>query len=287
MTGTDRSAGTLFVCPTPIGNLEDITIRVLKVLRTVDIIAAEDTRKTRILLARYHIRTPMTSCHRYNEASRIPYLLECLSQGQKVALLSDAGMPGISDPGERVINQALEAGFRVEVLPGPSATVTALVASGLPARRFAFEGFLPRKASERRRILERLCEEERTMVFFEAPHRLRDTLADLREILGGRRASVIRELTKIHEEVIRADLDTLEKHFLSQEPRGEIVIVVSGGGPAESQNWDSLRLQVETLERQGKRRSEAVREVAQAFGVSRSRLYQILLNEERPPVEGR
>ncbi|MBC7346655.1 MAG: 16S rRNA (cytidine(1402)-2'-O)-methyltransferase [Clostridia bacterium] len=281
-----KTTGTLYVCATPIGNLEDITLRVLRILRRVDLIAAEDTRKTAILLARYRIRTPMISCHQHNEASRTPYLLTLLRQGKDVALLSEAGTPGISDPGEKVIGVAIKAGIPVVALPGPVALITALVLSGLPTRRFVFEGFLPRQAAARRHRLEELAEEERTMVFYEAPHRLQDTLGEMCAFFGDREAAVARELTKLHEEVRRGTLKQLWEEFGREVPRGEMVIVVAGRRKISGVAPERLLGEVSELERQGWRRSHAVRQVARAYGVPRSELYRAVLEKEAVPGKG-
>lgn len=283
MAEQGKAVGTLYVCATPIGNLEDITLRVLRVLRRVDLIAAEDTRKTRILLGRYRIRTPMISCHRHNEAARARYLLEVLSQGKDVALLSEAGTPGISDPGEKVIGLAIRAGVPVVALPGPAAFVTALIVSGLPARRFVFEGFLPRQQAARRRRLEELATEKRTMIFYEAPHRLKETLADMHAVLGDREVAVARELTKVHEEIIRGSLGDVRERFEQQEPRGELVIVVAGRQETPGVDWEELLAEVRELEQQGWRRSMAVREVAKNHGVAKRDLYRLLIEKEAVP----
>lgn len=275
-----REQGTLYVCATPIGNLEDITLRVLRVLRRVHLIAAEDTRKARVLLERYRIRTPVLSCHQHNEAARARYLLEVLAQGKDVALLSEAGTPGISDPGEKVIGLAIRSGVQVVALPGPTAFVPALVLSGLPTRRFVFEGFLPRQGAARRRRLAELAGESRTMVFYEAPHRLKDTLADLRAILGDRQVAVARELTKIHEEVIRGCLSDVQEVFAQREPRGEVVIVVAGRMERQKPSQDELLAAVRELEQQGWPRSRAVREVARTYGVARGELYRAVIEGE-------
>ena len=196
-------SGTLFVVATPIGNLEDITLRALRVLKDADLIAAEDTRVTRKLLAHFDIHTPLTSYHQHTEARKVEWIVEQVARGRRVALVSDAGTPGISDPGDELITACIEAGLDVVVVPGPSAVIAALVASGLPARRFAFEGFLPRAAGERRARLEALRSEERTLLFYEAPSRVLATLEAIYQVLGDRRVAVAREMTKRFEEVVR------------------------------------------------------------------------------------
>lgn len=223
--------GTLYVCGTPIGNLEDITARALRVLRDVDLVAAEDTRRTRKLLAHYEIGTRMTSYHEHNELSRTPEILEILESGRDVALVSDAGMPGISDPGRYLIERALSTGIAVVPVPGPSAVLAALVVSGFPADEFTFVGFLPRKGRQRREALDRLAAEDRAVVFYESPHRLARTLSDLHGVIGGdRRVAVARELTKVHEEVVRGTLAEVLALFSSRRVKGEITVVIDTPG---------------------------------------------------------
>jgi 16S rRNA (cytidine1402-2'-O)-methyltransferase len=218
--------GTLYIVSTPIGNLADISLRAVRTLSGVDLIAAEDTRTTRVLLDRYEIRKPLVSYHSYNEARRTPELISRLKGGEAVALVSDAGTPGISDPAFRIIVSALDSGVPVTAVPGASAFLPALIVSGLPSHRFAFEGFLPVKKGRRTR-LERLREEEATIVLYESPHRLLKTLRELREVLGDRDISVSRELTKKFEEVIRGGVSAVEEHFTKHPVRGEFVIVVA------------------------------------------------------------
>ncbi|MDI3281107.1 MAG: 16S rRNA (cytidine(1402)-2'-O)-methyltransferase, partial [Bacillota bacterium] len=220
--------GALYLVGTPIGNLEDITLRALKVLREVDLVAAEDTRRSRQLLSHFGIRTRLVSYHEHNKKTRGPQLLAELRAGRRVALVTDAGMPGISDPGFELVRDAAEAAIPVVAVPGPSAFLLALAASGLPTRRFVFEGFLPRAAAERRRCLERLAAEERTVVFYEAPHRLPATLKDLADLAGDRPLVVARELTKCFEEIQRGTARELAARLLSREPRGEYVLVLGG-----------------------------------------------------------
>lgn len=228
------AAGCLYVCATPIGNLEDVTLRVLRVLGEVAVIAAEDTRRTRKLLNHYDIATPLISLHEHNETARTAQLLERLGAGQSVAIVSDAGTPGISDPGAVLIRAVIDAGVPLTVLPGPAAFVTALVGSGLPVERFAFEGFLPRQARRRRDYLQSLRGESRTLVFYEAPHRLRHVLADMVAVFGERRACVARELTKAFEQWQRGTLATVAAEWAEQTPRGEYVIVVEGMSPHDA-----------------------------------------------------
>lgn len=222
------ATGCLYVCATPIGNLEDVTLRVLRVLGEVDLVAAEDTRRTRRLLTHYEIATPLISLHEHNETARAERLVERLVRGESIALVSDAGMPAISDPGARLIRAVIDADVPLTVLPGPSAFVTALVGSGLPAERFAFEGFLPRSPRRRRAWLRDLKDEPRTLVFYEAPHRVKQTVVDMMTELGDRSACIARELTKAFEQWQRAPLSQLAASWTGQAPRGEYVLIVEG-----------------------------------------------------------
>lgn len=227
-SGHGRGTGQLFVCGTPIGNLEDVTLRLLRTLREVSLIAAEDTRHTRKLLNHFDIDTPLISVHEHNERARIDELLQYLKNGESVALVSDAGMPTISDPGGELIKAAVNEGIPLVVVPGPTAAVTALVGSGLATDRFVFEGFMPRRTRHRREYLRALADEPRTLVFYEAPHRLRPTLRDMLDILGDRQACVARELTKAFEQWQRGPLSELLSYWEEHNPRGEFVIVVEG-----------------------------------------------------------
>lgn len=218
----------LYVVPTPIGNLKDVSLRVLEVLSAVDRIACEDTRVTAKLLQRYEIRKPLTSYREHNEREAGAFLMERMAEGESIALVSDAGMPGVSDPGHVLIQMALEAGVDVDVLPGPTAFVNALVVSGLPTDRFTFIGFLEKTKKHKRDTLLRYREREETLIFYEAPHRLRDTLAAFKEVLGNRRMAAARELTKLHEETVRGTVAEVQAVFAEKEPRGEFVLVVSG-----------------------------------------------------------
>jgi len=251
-----HEAGTLVVCATPIGNLGDVTLRVLDALRTVDAIAAEDTRVTRKLLARYEIHTPLEAYHAHNQAERTPHLVERMKRGERIALVSDAGMPGISDPGSYLVDACLESGIRVEVLPGASAIVTALVASGLPTHAFHFAGFLPRKAGERMRVLERLAPLNATLVFYEAPGRTAATLAALAEAFPGRRAALTRELTKVHEEVV----------LLVAPPESPEQVAI---------DEDVVRKRLGAAEEAGMTRKDAVRSVAADLALPRNEVYRI------------
>ena len=270
--------GTLYIVGTPIGNLEDITLRALRILREVQLIAAEDTRHTRKLLAHYDIQTPLTSYHEHNRFTKLPAILDALARGD-VALVSDAGMPGISDPGAELVQAAVQAGHTVSPVPGPSALIAALVASGLPTEAFAFFGFLPRKAQERRARLRDLADWPHTLIFYEAPHRLAATLADMVAVLGGERRIVIaRELTKLHEAFWRGTLAEAVNMVRETPPRGEITLVVEGAAPqkaSEPQQW--TREQVETalrrLAAEGITGARAAKQVARLSGWPRNEVY--------------
>jgi 16S rRNA (cytidine1402-2'-O)-methyltransferase len=262
-------AGRLVVCPTPIGNLEDITLRALRALREADLIACEDTRHTRKLLARHGVEARLVSYHEHNERRRARELVERIAKGDVVALVSDSGTPGVSDPGEVVVQACVEAGLPVEVLPGPSAAVTALVASGLPAVRWRFVGFLPRRAPDLKREVERASEE--TLVAFESPRRLPATLAALAELDPGRLVVVCRELTKIHEDVVRGTAAELAERF-AEGTRGEVVLVVGPGAAGEG-DVVAARAAVERLVEAGAKRRAAASVVAGLTGVPANSLY--------------
>lgn len=279
--------GALYLCATPIGNLEDITLRVLRVLGEADLIAAEDTRHTRKLLSHYDLHTPLTSYHMHNHKEKGEYLLDILASGKNIALVSDAGMPGVSDPGSELVAAALEKGYRVVPVPGPSASITALVVSGLPTDFFVFAGFLPVAKKARREKLNELRDRRDTLIFYEAPHRLKATLSCLIEALGDRPAVAARELTKKHEEVIRGTLTGLEEHFEENEPRGEFTLVVAGAtgedAPQEKEApWQCLGLapHVTALEAEGTPRKEAIREVARLRGLSRREVYRAVVESK-------
>ena len=292
------SPGHLYVCGTPIGNLEDITLRALRVLREVSLIAAEDTRHTRKLLSHYGIETPLISLHEHNEARRTPEILRRLLAGQSVALVSDAGMPGIQDPGAGLVRAAVDAGVPVTVIPGPTALITALVGSGLPAERFAFEGFLPRQSRQRRAHLETLARDPRTLVFYEAPHRLREVLADMLAVLGDRPACIARELTKVHEEWQRDTLSRLAQLWQDRTPQGEFVILVAGAAsgdtaPAMAASGEEVVERVLACMRDGLDKKAAVRAVAAQLGLPRRVVYQVAMSipagkassfDPRPPA---
>lgn len=221
-------AGTLYLVATPIGNLEDMTYRAVRVLKEVDLIAAEDTRNSIKLLNHFEIKTPMTSYHEYNKYDKASWLVEQIKTGKNIAAITDAGTPGISDPGEELARQALAAGIEVTAVPGACACIAGLTISGLPTRRFAFEAFLPADKKERRQILEELISETRTIVIYEAPHRLKKTLAELLEVIGDRRISITRELTKKHEEIFQTTINEALDYYKDNDPRGEYVLVIEG-----------------------------------------------------------
>jgi 16S rRNA (cytidine1402-2'-O)-methyltransferase len=271
------STGSLVVVGTPIGNLGDLTPRAVEELAAADVIACEDTRRTGKLLEHAGIRArAMLVINDHSEVRQIRHVLDRLSRGERVAIVTDAGMPGISDPGERLVRAAAEAGHAVEVIPGPSAAIAALVASGLPTGRFVFEGFLPRRGSARTRRLEELGAERRTVVLFESPHRLVRTLGDLVEAFGADRAvSVARELTKLHEQVWRGTLAGAVEHSEAQSPRGEYVIVVAGAPEPGEPDDDAIeRALAESIER-GATVRDAVSEVSLRLGVGRRRVYDL------------
>ncbi len=283
-------AGKLYLCATPIGNLEDITFRVLRTLKEVDLIAAEDTRHSIKLLNHFDIKTPMTSYHEYNKVEKAHYLVGKMAEGMEIALITDAGTPGISDPGEELVRQCHEAGIQVTSLPGPAACITALTMSGLPTRRFCFEAFLPAEKSdkkERQRILEELKNETRTIIVYEAPHHLKATLKDLKNALGNRRITICRELTKRYEEAFCTTFEEALNRYEEEEPKGECVIVIQGKSVEELkkeqiESWEELSLE-EHMERytgHGMDRKEAMKAVAKDRGVSKREVYQGLLEGE-------
>lgn len=276
--------GMLYVCATPIGNLEDITLRVLRILQEVDLIAAEDTRNSIKLLNHFEIKTPMTSYHEYNKYDKARELVDKMLSGTKVALITDAGTPAISDPGEELVRQCHEAGVEVTSLPGAAACVTALTLSGLPTRRFCFEAFLPSDKRERRSILEEMARETRTMVVYEAPHHLVRTLQELGQALGERRITVCRELTKKHETVFRTTFQGALEHYHEAEPKGECVIVIEGRSREELEKEQQLEWEQLTIEEhmnlylsQGEDKKTAMKRVAKDRGISKRDVYQIVM----------
>lgn len=269
---------TLFVVATPIGNLEDITLRALQTLREVKLIAAEDTRKTRKLLTHYNIKTPMTSYHEHNKRAKLNYLLNYLSDAD-VAIVSEAGMPGMSDPGYDLIVAAQERSIPVVPIPGPSAVITALVVSGLPADRFTYIGFLPNKAKARQELLNSVANESGTIVAFEAPHRVKESLEDIRQILGDRRIAVCREMTKLHEEIFRGTVSAAIEHFT--EPRGEFTLVIEGKLESKPQLTADIEKQLHYRYLSGMPAKKAIAEIAQETGLSRKELYRTWLKLAR------
>ncbi len=299
-----EAKGVLYLCPTPIGNLEDITLRALKVLKEADYIAAEDTRVTIKLLNHYEIKGNLISYHEHNKRQKGPELISLLSEGKTIALVTDAGTPGISDPGEDLVKEAIDAGIRVIPLPGAVAAICALIASGLSAERFVFEGFLPRKTKERKERLSELSQEKRTMILYEAPHRIKDTLKDIKKALGNRQMVVAREITKMYEEFFRGSVDQVIDWFSKKPPRGEMVLVIDGLKAPDNQqervalnveellenpNMESnadfveftkqLNLSYEKNLKKGMPKNRAMRKAALEFGITRNQAYDILMRK--------
>lgn len=280
-----HKTGTLYLCATPIGNLEDITYRVLRTLKEVDLIAAEDTRNSIRLLNHFEIKTPMTSYHEYNKIDKAYQLVAKMREGKNIALITDAGTPGISDPGEDIVRICYEEGIPVTSLPGAAACITALTMSGLPTRRFAFEAFLPKDKKEHQAVLEELKTETRTIIIYEAPHHLVRTLQELSDALGGdRRLTICRELTKRHEEKLQMTLADSLAYYEVNEPRGEYVLIIAGRSREEMKKeeqagWEALSLEehMAHYESQGIDRKEAMKRVAKDRGVSKRDIYQALL----------
>ena len=280
-------SGKLYLCATPIGNLEDITYRVIRTLKEVDIIGAEDTRNSIKLLNHFDIHTPMTSYHEYNKVDKARYLVGEIQKGKNVAIITDAGTPGISDPGEEICRQCVEAGIEVSSLPGPAACITALTMSGLSTRRFSFEAFLPRDKKERQIILEELKTETRTIVMYEAPHHLKDTLKELLKHLGNRKISLCREITKKYEENIYTTIEDAIKMYEVNDPRGEYVLVIEGRDREKDEiekqkNWMNMELteHMNLYLKQGMDKKSAMKQVAKDRGVSKRDVYNELLKEE-------
>ena len=269
--------GILYIVATPIGNLEDITLRALRVLKEVDVIAAEDTRHTQILLNHHGIRTPLTSYHEHNERTKAQELVARLEQGQDIALVSDAGTPAISDPGFRLVVEAIHAGVRIIPIPGASALTAILSASGLATDRFIFEGFLPARKKQRRERLQTLRDETRTLVFYEAPHRLRDALDDVHELLGNRETVLAREVSKIHEEFLRGPLSELICMLERQEIRGEVTLIISGSAGESRVNEDLLIAEIRELKGQGLRHKEIAEVLGEKFGYAKKEIYRLAL----------
>ena len=280
----NQKTGKLYLFATPIGNLDDITLRVLNTLKEVDLIAAEDTRHSIKLLNHFHIKTPMTSYHEYNKVDKAKYLVEQMKNGVSIALITDAGTPGISDPGEELVRQCHEAGVPLTSLPGPAACITALTISGLATRRFCFEAFLPLDKKEKQWILEELKRETRTIILYEAPHRLVRTLEELREALGNRRITICRELTKRYETAFQTTFEEALAVYETEEPRGECVVVIEGKSISEireerMKTFEEMSLEehMELYEKQGIERKEAMRMVAKDRGISKRDVYQQLM----------
>ena len=277
-------SGMLYLCATPIGNLGDMTPRVVETLRSVDIIAAEDTRNSIRLLNHFEIKTSMTSYHEYNKVEKADYLVQQMQQGKNVALITDAGTPAVSDPGEVLVAKCYEAGIAVTSLPGAAACITALTLSGLSTRRFCFEAFLPSDKKEKAEILEELREESRTIILYEAPHHLVRTLQELLNALGNRRLTLCRELTKKFETVIPTTIENALAMYETEEPRGEYVLVVEGKSPKQKReefqaSWQSMSIEdhMAYYEEQGMDQKTAMKQVAKDRGVSKRDIYQYLL----------
>lgn len=281
-------SGILYLCATPIGNLEDITYRAVRMMKEADLIAAEDTRNSQKLLNHYNIHTKLTSYHEHNKWDKGRTLIEKLLLGENVVLITDAGMPGISDPGAELVAMAADEGIQVSVLPGATASLSALTISALPTRYFAFEGFLPTDTKDRRTRLEKLKGEERTLIIYEAPHRLRKTLEELSKAFeADRRAAVVRELTKKHETVNRRTILELAEYYKDEEPKGECIIIIEGKDPKENEisarkQWDELSVKehYDLYISGGMDRKEAMKQVALDRGLSKRDIYRILVNEE-------
>lgn len=278
--------GKLYICATPIGNLEDITFRVIRTLKEVDLIAAEDTRHSRKLLNYYEIDTPMTSYHEHNKIEKAKYLVEQMLSGKNIALVTDAGTPAISDPGEELVRMAYEADIEVTSLPGPCALITGLTLSGLSARRFSFEAFLPSDKKERQRIISELVNETRTIILYEAPHRLQKTLKELYEALGNRPVAVIKELTKIHETVLRTSLSEAIALFDIDEPKGEYILVIEGKSFEEIETdkqslWENKTISehLKIYTDMGLDKKEAMKMVAKDRGISKREVYKAIIDD--------
>lgn len=283
-----KVAGKLYLCATPIGNLEDITFRVVRTLKEADLIAAEDTRNSLKLLNHFEIKTPMTSYHEYNKIEKARYLVERMQkEGIQVALITDAGTPGISDPGEELVRQCYEAGVEVTSLPGPAACITALTLSGMATRRFCFEAFLPSDKKEKQQILKELENETRTIILYEAPHRLVRTLEELLSVLGNRNITICRELTKRYETAYRASLQEALEYFKEEEPKGECVLVLEGKSREQIleesvQEWEKMSIEehMKYYEEQGIDKKSAMKLVAKDRNISKRDVYQALLKQE-------
>lgn len=273
--------GTLYIVATPIGNLEDITLRALRVLKDVDLIAAEDTRHTEALLTRYGIPTSLTSYHEHNERLKARDLVSRLEKGESIALVSDAGTPTVSDPGYRLILEAQKAGIRIVPIPGPSALTAVLSASGLPTNRFVFEGFLPVKPGQRRERLRSLAGETRTILFYEAPHRIKATLTDLREILGDREIVLAREVTKVYEEFLRGPISEVSAQLEQKKVLGEITLVVKGSDRKAQPPTEVLRAEIQRLKRKGLRVKEIAEILSETYVCPKREVYRMVLESSK------
>lgn len=286
MTQNTSETGTLYLCATPIGNLEDMTFRVIKTLKEVDLIAAEDTRNTIKLLNHFEIKTPMTSYHEYNKIDKAKYLVEKMLNGTNIALVTDAGTPGISDPGEEIVKQAYQAGITVTSLPGACACITALTLSGLSTRRFSFEAFLPTDKKERKLILDSLKTETRTTIIYESPHHLKSTLAELYSYIGNRKVTLCRELTKLHETIQQMTLESAMEYYNTTAPKGEYVMVIEGISHRQLeeqsiQEWEKITIQehMDIYLTQGMDKKSAMKQVAADRGIPKREVYNSLLND--------
>lgn len=269
--------GILYIVATPIGNLDDITLRALRILKEVDVVAAEDTRHTQILLRHHDIHKPLTSYHEHNERAKSQELITRLERGQNIALVSDAGTPAISDPGFRLVVQAIRAGVRIIPIPGASAVTAVLSGSGLPTDRFVFEGFLPAKKKQRRERLQTLRDERRTLIFYEAPHRLKEALGDILELLGNRDAVLAREVSKVHEEFLRGPVSELIRALASGDVRGEVTLIISGSAGASRVNEDLLKTEIGKLKGEGLRVKEIAEVLGEKFGYPKKEIYRLAL----------
>ncbi|MCF8010144.1 MAG: 16S rRNA (cytidine(1402)-2'-O)-methyltransferase [Clostridiales bacterium] len=278
-----RNQGNLYLCPTPIGNLEDITFRVIRTLKEVDLIAAEDTRRTRKLLSYYDIHNNITSYNEHNHRAKSGYILNLLEEGNNIAVVSDAGTPGISDPGEELVKEVAARNIRINPLPGPNAALSALIVSGLSARSFVFEGFLPSARKDKKKKLQNLAAENKTLIFYESPYRLRDTLTEIYRCLGNRKIVIARELTKKFEEILRNNvLDTIN-FYIEHEPKGEYTIIVEGKNDetqvlTEEQEGMSVAEHVDELISQGIHRKEAIKKVSRLRGIPKREVYNKVLS---------
>ncbi len=274
-------SGKLYIVGTPIGNLGDISPRALETLENADFIAAEDTRVTLKLLNHFEIKKPLVSYYEHNKVERGPEIIRRLLEGENCALVTDAGMPAISDPGEDLVRLCIEHGIKTESVPGPCAFATALAISGMPSRRFVFEGFLPMEKAERKAVMASLIKEQRTLIFYEAPHKLSNTLSDLYSALGNRSIAIVRELTKIHEEVIRTDLEAAAQKYSKEQAKGEFVLIIEGAKAPETENM-SLEQAVayaSELVENGESKTEAAKQAAKESGFKKGEIYKALLEE--------